>query len=268
MVWIARGGGGGGGGLLPSANCVNLYQRRHFTLVALSIVSVLLITQDTGISVRKRVIKILRDICLEQPDFHKITEMCVKMIRRVNDEEGIKVCVHSLLPNVPLCFCFFTHINKTWFVCFSHRNWWMRHFRNCGLRRHPATTKTPWPERFWTSQTWYVFVQLMKTAAESDMRKVWLRLTCSVMCPPTPQVSACRDSGYDWFEQLLQNVSILMNDKWQQCSFSHVCFLTSVCVDCCSCWSRRRTPPTNLLKRPAFSWWTTWWSTYWNMKSP
>lgn len=52
------------------------------------------------------------------------------------------------------------------------------------------------------------------------------------MCPPTPQVSACRDSGYDWFEQLLQNVSILMNDKWQQCSFSHVCFLTSVCVDC------------------------------------
>lgn len=47
--------------------------------------------QDTGISVRKRVIKILRDICLEQPTFNKITEMCVKMIRRVNDEEGIKV---------------------------------------------------------------------------------------------------------------------------------------------------------------------------------
>ncbi|CAG13739.1 unnamed protein product, partial [Tetraodon nigroviridis] len=45
---------------------------------------------DTGISVRKRVIKILRDICLEQPAFSKITEMCVKMIRRVNDEEGIK----------------------------------------------------------------------------------------------------------------------------------------------------------------------------------
>ncbi|KAF4024449.1 hypothetical protein G4228_016336 [Cervus hanglu yarkandensis] len=46
---------------------------------------------DTGISVRKRVIKILRDICIEQPTFPKITEMCVKMIRRVNDEEGIKV---------------------------------------------------------------------------------------------------------------------------------------------------------------------------------
>lgn len=49
--------------------------------------------QDTGISVRKRVIKILRDICLEQPTFSKITEMCVKMIRRVNDEEGIKVWI-------------------------------------------------------------------------------------------------------------------------------------------------------------------------------
>ena len=46
---------------------------------------------DTGISVRKRVIKIFRDICLEQPDFEKIPEMCVRMIRRVNDEEGIKV---------------------------------------------------------------------------------------------------------------------------------------------------------------------------------
>lgn len=44
---------------------------------------------------RKRVIKILRDICLELPDFHKITEMCVRMIRRVNDEEGIKVCSYE-----------------------------------------------------------------------------------------------------------------------------------------------------------------------------
>uniref|UniRef100_M3ZSI3 Nipped-B protein n=1 Tax=Xiphophorus maculatus TaxID=8083 RepID=M3ZSI3_XIPMA len=50
---------------------------------------------DTGISVRKRVIKILRDICLELPDFHKITEMCVRMIRRVNDEEGIKKLVNE-----------------------------------------------------------------------------------------------------------------------------------------------------------------------------
>lgn len=69
--------------------------------------------QDTGISVRKRVIKILRDICLEQPTFNKITEMCVRMIRRVNDEEGIKVLFLSLGPRVliltrknyrPYCF--------------------------------------------------------------------------------------------------------------------------------------------------------------------
>lgn len=48
---------------------------------------------DTGVSVRKRVIKILRDICIEYPDFQKIPEICVKMIRRVNDEEGIQKLV-------------------------------------------------------------------------------------------------------------------------------------------------------------------------------
>ena len=36
-------------------------------------------------------IKILRDICINQPDFPKATEICVKIIRRINDEEGIKV---------------------------------------------------------------------------------------------------------------------------------------------------------------------------------
>uniref|UniRef100_A0A1I8GDV5 Nipped-B protein n=1 Tax=Macrostomum lignano TaxID=282301 RepID=A0A1I8GDV5_9PLAT len=51
---------------------------------------------DTGISVRKRVIKIFRDICVEQPDFNKIPEMCVKMIRRVNDEEGIRKLVNEV----------------------------------------------------------------------------------------------------------------------------------------------------------------------------
>ena len=47
--------------------------------------------QDTGISVRKRVIKIFREVFVVQPDFNKIPDMCVKMIRRVNDEDGIKV---------------------------------------------------------------------------------------------------------------------------------------------------------------------------------
>ena len=40
---------------------------------------------------RKRVIKILRDICISHPDFPKATEICVKIIRRISDEEGIKV---------------------------------------------------------------------------------------------------------------------------------------------------------------------------------
>ncbi|TKS84457.1 Nipped-B-like protein [Collichthys lucidus] len=97
---------------------------------------------DTGISVRKRVIKIMRDICLEQPDFHKITEMCVKMIRRVNDEEGIKKLVNETF-------------QKLWF--------------------------TPTPSHDKDAMT----------------RKI-LNITDVVL--------ACKDSGYDWFEQLLQNL--------------------------------------------------------------
>uniref|UniRef100_A0A3Q1BMG9 Nipped-B protein n=1 Tax=Amphiprion ocellaris TaxID=80972 RepID=A0A3Q1BMG9_AMPOC len=97
---------------------------------------------DTGISVRKRVIKILRDICLEQPDFHKITEMCVKMIRRVNDEEGIKKLVNETF-------------QKLWF--------------------------SPTP---------------------SHDKKAMTRKILNI----TDVVSACKDSGYDWFEQLLQNL--------------------------------------------------------------
>lgn len=39
-------------------------------------------------------IKILKDICMECPEFPKIPEICVKMIRRVNDEEGnLLVCM-------------------------------------------------------------------------------------------------------------------------------------------------------------------------------
>ena len=47
--------------------------------------------QDTGVSVRKRVIQIFSDICLSQPDFDKIPEVCIRMIGRINDEETIKV---------------------------------------------------------------------------------------------------------------------------------------------------------------------------------
>ncbi|KAM9329215.1 nipped-B-like protein [Gastrophryne carolinensis] len=97
---------------------------------------------DTGISVRKRVIKILRDICLAQPTFPKITEMCVKMIRRVNDEEGIKKLVNETF-------------QKLWF------------------------TPTPQNDK------------------EAMTRKI-LNIT--------DVVAACKDTGFDWFEQLLQNL--------------------------------------------------------------
>lgn len=56
--------------------------------------------QDTGVSVRKRVIKILKDICMECPEFPKIPEICVKMIRRVNDEEGIRKLVMEVFQNM------------------------------------------------------------------------------------------------------------------------------------------------------------------------
>ena len=55
---------------------------------------------DTGVSVRKRVIKILKDICLEYPDYEKIPEICVKMIRRINDEEGIRKLVMEVFQNM------------------------------------------------------------------------------------------------------------------------------------------------------------------------
>lgn len=48
-------------------------------------------TLDTGLSVRKRVIKVLRDICIQQPNFARTPEICLKLLRRVNDvAEGIQ----------------------------------------------------------------------------------------------------------------------------------------------------------------------------------
>uniref|UniRef100_A0A6P7EZ04 Nipped-B protein n=1 Tax=Diabrotica virgifera virgifera TaxID=50390 RepID=A0A6P7EZ04_DIAVI len=61
---------------------------------------------DTGISIRKRVIKILNDICLDYPDFEKNTEICVKIIRRINDEESVKELVLKMFQNM-------------WFTCAS-----------------------------------------------------------------------------------------------------------------------------------------------------
>lgn len=48
---------------------------------------------DVGVSVRKRVIKIFRDICLNQPEFESLAEVCVKILRRIVDEDNIKKLV-------------------------------------------------------------------------------------------------------------------------------------------------------------------------------
>ena len=34
---------------------------------------------------------------MNQPNFSKIDEICVKIMKRINDEEGIKVCIEALL---------------------------------------------------------------------------------------------------------------------------------------------------------------------------
>lgn len=48
---------------------------------------------DTGVSVRKRVVKIFRDVCLTQTDFVKIPEICSRLLRRIHDEESIRKLV-------------------------------------------------------------------------------------------------------------------------------------------------------------------------------
>lgn len=80
-----------------------------FEVVIIRFLGFFSILQDTGISVRKRVIKILRDICINHPDFPKTTEIYVKIIRRICDEEGIKVWVmiygQACMSTIQLILC-------------------------------------------------------------------------------------------------------------------------------------------------------------------
>ncbi|XP_059489671.1 nipped-B-like protein isoform X2 [Neocloeon triangulifer] len=107
---------------------------------------------DTGVSVRKRVIKIMKDICIECPEFPKIPEICIKMIRRVNDEEGIRKLVMEVFQNM-------------WFTPVKEKP----HLDNAAL-----------------------------------LRKV-LNIT--------EVVYLCKDTGLDWFEQLLQSLFKPKEDK-------------------------------------------------------
>jgi cohesin loading factor subunit SCC2 len=46
-----------------------------------------------GVSVRKRVVKIFRDVCLTQPSFIRIPDICSRLLRRIHDEESIRKLV-------------------------------------------------------------------------------------------------------------------------------------------------------------------------------
>ena len=59
--------------------------------------------QDSGVSVRKRVIKILRDICIHISNFPKLTDCHIKLLRRINDEEGIKVNTYIIFLLLSTC---------------------------------------------------------------------------------------------------------------------------------------------------------------------
>ncbi|CAF3663937.1 unnamed protein product [Rotaria sp. Silwood1] len=47
----------------------------------------------TSVSVRKRVVKIFRDVCLNQPSFNRIPDICSRLLRRIHDEESIRKLV-------------------------------------------------------------------------------------------------------------------------------------------------------------------------------
>ncbi|KAE8724835.1 Pearli, putative isoform 2 [Hibiscus syriacus] len=44
--------------------------------------------KDTGVSVRKRAIKIIRDMCITNPNFSGFTSACIEIISRVSDDES------------------------------------------------------------------------------------------------------------------------------------------------------------------------------------
>ncbi|VDK57079.1 unnamed protein product [Cylicostephanus goldi] len=64
---------------------------------------------DTGLAVRKRVIRIMREICEKFPNFEQIPTMLAQIVRRVQDEEGVKKLVLETFQNL-------------WFQPVSERN--------------------------------------------------------------------------------------------------------------------------------------------------
>ena len=54
----------------------------------------------SGVSVRKRVVKIFRDVCLTQTDFVRIPDICARLLRRLNDEESIRKLVFDTFQQI------------------------------------------------------------------------------------------------------------------------------------------------------------------------
>ena len=111
---------------------------------------------DTGVSVRKRVIKILKDICLEFPGYERIPDICVKMIRRINDEEGIRKLVMEVFQNM-----------------------------------------------------WFIPVKSGPHGPSDDDSELLVTRARNI----TDVVIASRDTGLEWFEQLLQTMFKPKEDK-------------------------------------------------------
>lgn len=57
-------------------------------------------SKDAGVAVRKRVIRIMRDICERYPDYENVPGMLTRMLRRVTDEEGVKKLVNETFQNL------------------------------------------------------------------------------------------------------------------------------------------------------------------------
>jgi len=60
---------------------VHIFVMQYFEKVAERI-------KDTGVSVRKRAIKIIRDMCISNPNFTQFTTACIEIISRVSDDES------------------------------------------------------------------------------------------------------------------------------------------------------------------------------------
>ncbi|KAL3116765.1 hypothetical protein niasHT_004266 [Heterodera trifolii] len=53
-------------------------------------------TKDTAVAVRKRVIRILRDIVFSRHDYERRPQIMVELLQRINDEEGVrKLCLET-----------------------------------------------------------------------------------------------------------------------------------------------------------------------------